>query len=85
LKVHIPQPLRSYTQASEVEASGDSLEALLDDLDASFPGIRFRVVDEHGRIRQHMKFFVNREQVARLDTALGPNDEVHILQALSGG
>jgi len=86
VKVFIPEPLRSYTNgAKRVRAEGASLAALLDDLDRQFPGIRFRIVDERDRMRQHVKFFVNREQVGRLDVALGPNDEVHIFQALSGG
>lgn len=85
MKVHIAQPLRSYTGAAEVEAEGEDLAGLLADLDARYPGIRFRIVDEQDRIRQHIKFFVNREQVGRLDTSLQLGDEIHILQALSGG
>ena len=85
MKVFIPQPLISYTREREVAADGTTLAALLVDLDKQFPGIRFRVVDEQDRIRKHIKFFVNREQVARLDVGLTPADEVHIFQALSGG
>jgi molybdopterin synthase sulfur carrier subunit len=86
VKVHIPQPLVSYTQRRrEVEGEGDTLGALLFDLDERFPGIRFRIVDEQDGIRPHVKFFVNKEQVRGLEVALGPSDEVHIFQALSGG
>ena len=86
MKVWIPQPLLSYTdRQSEVEAEGATLAELLEDLDRRYPGIRFRVVNEQDRMRPHVKFFVNREQVARLDTPLEASDEVHIFQALSGG
>jgi molybdopterin converting factor small subunit len=86
VKVWIPQPLLSYTnRQQQVEAEGTTLAALLEDLDRRYPGIRFRVVNEQDRLRPHVKFFVNREQVARLDTPLEPSDEVHIFQALSGG
>jgi molybdopterin converting factor small subunit len=85
MKVFIPQPLLSYTSKPQVDAEGASLAELLDDLDRLYPGIRFRVVDEQDRMRKHIKFFVNREQVGRLDVALEPSDEVHIFQALSGG
>jgi len=85
VRVFIPQPLRSYTGSPEVDARGGSLAELLLDLDRRYPGIRFRIVDEQDRMRQHVKFFVNREQVGRLDVELRPDDEVHILQALSGG
>jgi molybdopterin converting factor small subunit len=86
VKVWIAQPLRSYTaQRSEVEARGGTLAELLADLDTRFPGIRFRVIDEQDGLRPHMRIFVNRAEVQGIDVALGPSDEVHIFQALSGG
>jgi sulfur-carrier protein len=86
VKVRIPTPLRSYTaQAAVVEADGTTLAALLADLDRRFPGLRFRVVDEQGRLRKHMKVFLNEESVRDLDTAVSPSDEVTLMQALSGG
>jgi molybdopterin converting factor small subunit len=86
VKVRIPTPLRSYTdQRAEVEADGSTLAELLVDLDRRHPGIRFRMVDEQGRIRKHMKVFLNGESARDLDAAVGPGDEVVIMQALSGG
>lgn len=86
MKVLIPTPLRSYTrQRGEVEAEGDTLGALLVDLDRRHPGIRFRMVDEQDRIRRHIRIFVNRKQVRDLRLALHVTDRVQILQALSGG
>ena len=86
MQVWIPQPLLSYTDRQpQVEAKGATLAELLEDLDRRYPGIRFRVVNEQDRMRPHVKFFVNREQVARLDTPLEASDEIHIFQALSGG
>lgn len=85
MKVVIPSPLRSYTEEREVEASGATLAAVLADLDRRYPGIRFRVVDEQDRMRPHMRFFVNGEQVFDLGQPLAPSDEVQIIQALSGG
>jgi molybdopterin converting factor small subunit len=85
MRVRIPSPLLSYTKEREVAADGATLAALLADLDRQFPGIRFRVVDEQGSLRPHVRFFVNGEQVWDLETRLSPADEVHIVQALSGG
>ncbi len=86
MKVGIPDPLLSYTgQAREVEAEGKTVADLLHDLDRRYPGIRFRLVDEQDALRPHMRVFVNRVKVRALDVALAPDDEVHILQALSGG
>jgi len=86
MRVTIPSPLRSYTQGrSEVATSAASFAELLTNLDAAFPGIRFRMIDEQDRIRRHIRFFVNREQVTDLSQALRDDDEVQILCALSGG
>ena len=86
MKVSIPTPLRSYTaQQKWVTAEGATIDAVLADLDRQFPGVRFRVVDEQGRLRTHMKVFVNQESVRDLSTAVDAADEVTIMQALSGG
>jgi molybdopterin converting factor small subunit len=84
--VHIPQPLLSYTgKRREVEASGASVAELLADLDRRYPGIRFRMIDEQGAIRTHIKIFVNQEQVRVLSVPLKSSDEVQIICAISGG
>ncbi len=86
MKVLIPTPLRSYVGgASEAQAQGATLAALLADLDRRHPGIRFRMVDEQDGIRRHIRVFVNGGQARSLDAPLRPTDEVVILQALSGG
>ena len=84
MKVVIPGPLLSYTGKREVEASGATLGELLADLDRQCPGFRFRVVDEQDRLRQHMRFFVNGEQVFEMGTPLRPTDAVQLVQALAG-
>ena len=86
MKVRIPTPLRSYTaQAAVVEADGGTVDELLIDLNRRYPGLRFRVVDEQGRLRSHMKVFVNKDLVRDLTTAIDAGDEVTLMQALSGG
>ena len=86
MKVWIAQPLRSYThQRTSVEASGATLTELLADLERRYPGIRFRMIDEQDEVRRHMRIFVNRDEVHDLAAALSSSDEVHIVQALSGG
>lgn len=86
MKVVLPTPLAEYTaQRREVEAEGGTLGELLDDLERRFPGLRFRVVDEQGAIRPHIKVFVNRRQEASLERGLRPADEVLVVAALSGG
>lgn len=86
MRVRIPTPLRSYTAGTTVvDAAGDTIDAVLRDLDRQFPGLRFRVVDEQGRLRTHMKVFVGKESVRALDAPLEGLDEITLMQALSGG
>ncbi len=85
MKVLIPGALRSYTRASQVEAVGDTLAALFEDLDSRYPGLRFRVVDEQQRLRPNMRVFVNGVGVRELQHGLRPDDFVAVVLALSGG
>ena len=84
--VHVPSPLHSYTaERAEVEACGDTLDELLHDLDRSFPGFRFRLIDEVGRLRRHIKLFVDEEPTEDLSRPLAGAARVHVVCALSGG
>ena len=71
MRVLIPGPLRSYTSdARVVDGRGATLAELVDDLERRFRGFAFRIIDEQGRIRQHIKIFVNRDQARGLDASL---------------
>ena len=70
---------------SVVDAAGRTVGELLVDLDRQFPGLRFRVVDEQGRVRKHLKVFVNSDSVRDLAHVVTDADEVVLMQALSGG
>jgi len=85
MNILIPAPLRSYTNASRVDASGATLAAVLNELDHRFPGIRFRMIDEQDRIRRHIRFFIDGSQVFDLEHRLHGSEEILIVQALSGG
>jgi sulfur-carrier protein len=83
--VRIPSPLRSYTgQLAHVDAEGMTVDEVVMDLERQFPGLRFRMVDEQGRLRQHMRVFVN-DEMAQLADPVKQTDEVTIMAALSGG
>ncbi|MBI3155237.1 MAG: MoaD/ThiS family protein [Burkholderiales bacterium] len=85
MRVLVPSALRSYTRQRQVETGGATLAAMFDELDARYPGLRFRVVDETGRLRPNMRVFVNGLAMHDLAQALRPDDEVAIVLALSGG
>jgi len=88
-QVRIPTPLRKYTGGADaVEASGDTVGALLGDLEARYPGIRERICDESGQIRRFVNVFVNGEDIrflANLDTPVRAGDELSIVPAIAGG
>lgn len=84
--VRIASPLRSYTGgAAVVSANGESVADVLADLERRFPGMRFRMIDEQNRIRQHIRLFVNTTAVEALSGPVANGDTVHLICALSGG
>lgn len=85
-RVEVSSVLHSYTGGrSEVEADGSTIAEVFDDLDRRFPGLRFRVVDEAGRIRPTMLVCIGQEVCRDLQRPLAPQEVLRILHALSGG
>lgn len=88
IEVKIPTILRTYTDgARSVEASGDTLRSLIADLDASYPGIQERIVDDAG-LRRFVNIYLNDEDVRFLDgidTSLSDGDVITVLPAVAGG
>lgn len=85
MRVLIPSALQSYTGAPLVDGSGETLGAVLDGLEARYPGLRFRIVDEQERIRPHLRVFVNGRPLFDLNAPLPPTEQVNFVLALSGG
>jgi len=86
LKVYLPSPLYSYTGGkSLVEARGDTIREVLAALDAQYPGMAFRMVDEVGHLRRHIRIFVDERPEEDLDTKVQDPMVLHIVAALSGG
>ena len=84
--VNVASPLRTYTQgAQSVAAQGATVAHVLADLDQRFPGMRFRMIDEQGRIRQHIRIFINTSGVEDLSQPVSSGDVIHLICALSGG
>jgi sulfur-carrier protein len=86
MKISVPNPLRSHTRGQAViTGCGATLEAVLNDLDRQFPGLRFRVVNERNAIREHIKIFADDCQLLDLNAPLADADRIYIVCALSGG
>jgi len=87
--VRIPTPLRSLTKGSaEVQATGDSVAELIQDLERQFPGLRERLLDEAGELRRFINVYVNEEDIRFLEgkkTGLKSGDQVSIVPAIAGG
>ena len=88
IEVRIPTILRTYTGGEKaVDASGDTLAALIDDLEASHPGIKERLIDG-ADLRRFVNVYVNDEDVrftGGLETSLSDGDQVVVLPAVAGG
>ena len=89
-RVAIPSPLRSYcagatTVTVACATESPTLGDLLAGLDSAYPGIRFRVQDEQGKLRPHIKVFVNAVAQRDPNAVLPPESDIMIVAALSGG
>lgn len=89
VKVKIPSPLQKITKdQEEVEASGDTVAAVLADLEKSYPGIQDRICDDKGKVRRFVNIYVNEEDIRFLkgeETPLKDGDELSIIPAIAGG
>jgi MoaD family protein len=89
IEVKIPTILRTYTKGEKaVQGSGDTLASLIDDLDASYPGIKGRLITDDGGLHRFVNVYVNDEDVrftGSLDTKLTDGDAVTVLPAVAGG
>jgi molybdopterin converting factor small subunit len=70
--------------ARRVEVPAASVDAMIDALDARWPGMRDRLCDSTPAIRRHVNVFVAGRR-ATLATRLAPGAEVTVLTAISGG
>lgn len=68
----------------ELRLEGATVGEVLRALEREHPEITGWILDEHGRIRQHVNVFVNRETGSE-QTSLAPDDRLHVLPAISGG
>jgi molybdopterin synthase sulfur carrier subunit len=88
-KVRIPTPLRKLTNNEElVEVNAATIGAAIQELQARFPGIAERLVDDKGEVRRFVNVYVNEEDIRFLqnrETPLKDGDEISIIPAIAGG
>ena len=88
VEVRIPTILRSFTGGEKaVTAEGTSLQSVITSLDASYPGIGDRLLDDSG-LRRFINVYLNDEDVRFLggiDAEVADGDNVTVLPAVAGG
>ena len=89
VNVRIPTPLRKLTNELDVvEVAAGTVASAIIELQAKFPGIKDRLIDETGQVRRFVNIYVNEEDIRFLknqDTPLKDGDEVSIIPAIAGG
>ena len=89
VQVLIPTPLQKFTNdEASVDLDANSVDTLIDALDARYPGLKARLCDEAGKLRRFLNVYVNSEDIRFLEnqaTALKDCDEVSIVPAVAGG
>jgi hypothetical protein len=87
-RVVFTQNLQRHVVCPPAEASGASVRAVLETVFGANPQLRGYVLDDQGRLRQHMVVFVDGELIRDRVTLADPvaeRSEVAVMQALSGG
>ena len=89
ITVRIPTPLRRVTDGQDkVDTEGATLRQIIDSMESQYPGIKERICDEDGNLRNFVNVYVNGEDVRFLDgvdSATGDGDEISIVPAVAGG
>ena len=87
--VRIPTILRTYTGGqNEVEASGHTVAHVLDSLEADYPGIKGRILDDAGALRRFVNVYVGDDDVrfiGGLEAEVADGAKVSIIPAVAGG
>ena len=87
--VLMPTPLRRLTGGqAKVEIEGQDVGTLIQAIDAQYPGVADRLLDDDGNIKRFINVFVNNDEVRSLQglhTPVAAADKVSIVPAMAGG
>ena len=79
---------RFFPALKDTPAKSMVLAEILDEIEASYPGINSYILDDQGKLRRHVNIFINGKMIGdrtKLDNQVPEKSEVYIIQALSGG
>ena len=80
--------LQRFLPAPTTRVAGKTVTEALDAVFAAQPRLRGYVLDDQGAVRRHVAIYLNGQPVADrigLTDPVGPQDEIYVFQALSGG
>jgi molybdopterin synthase sulfur carrier subunit len=87
-RISFTEHLQQHLSAPALEVAGATVREALDAVFATNPRLKGYVVDDQGRLRQHVVIFIDgqmiRDRVAMTDEIAG-STELFVMQALSGG
>src|SRR3989442_4691649 len=84
-RVKLSSPLRDLADRSgTLEVQAGTVGEIIATLERDHPKLSGWVTDEQGRIREHVKVFLNGE-VATLNAEVSDADLIHVLPSISGG
>jgi sulfur-carrier protein len=87
-RVAFTPQLQRFLDAPPAAVEGTTVRDALDQVFAANPRLRGYILDELGRVRTHVTVFVGEARLVDRTTladAVGPDTEIFVLQALSGG
>jgi molybdopterin synthase sulfur carrier subunit len=89
VSVRVPTILRAYTGgAAQVDTEPGTLREVLARLDAAYPGLAGRILDDAGQLRRFINVYVGEEDVRLaqgLDTPVPSGGQVSVIPAVAGG
>ncbi|HTT85190.1 MAG TPA: MoaD/ThiS family protein [Rhizomicrobium sp.] len=86
--VHFTARLGALVPAKQARVDGATVRDVLKHIFAQNAQLKGYVLDEQGRLRKHVCVFLDGERLAHdaaLATCVGPQSEIYVMQALSGG
>jgi sulfur-carrier protein len=89
ISVRLPTVLRPHANGdARVQAAGDTVGGVVQDLLTQFPGMKPNLLGEDGSLHRFVNVYVNDEDVRyldKMDTSVSDGDELSILPAVAGG
>ena len=79
---------RFYPDLAPLEVHGETVADVLSEIESRYAGLKDYIVDENGCLRKHVNIFIGNDMIKdrlTLKDELSGQDELYVMQALSGG